>query len=290
MVLSGMPGPEINATDVSNSLARLGIGSGDAVIVHGSLGSMGKVSGGAEAVIQGILELIGPEGTLVMPTLTDITLPYSPESSPSTAGKLTEVLRKMPGAIRSRHPTHSVAAIGAQAQYVTASHENTTPCGLDSPYGKLCDMHGWVLLLGVDQDRNTAWHVAEDVADVPYSRDLMVKVVEADGTVNRLVKINKFPYGHREFIKWDPWLYEMGLMKVGQVGQAVARLMRADHLLDFALRRLQEDQAAFLCEKPRCIYCLWARSTIDQADSRHDWAALSDRWGCGDPNCEVCNI
>ena len=286
----GMSRPEINSADISNALGRLGIGSGDSLIVHSSLSSMGKVIGGAETVIQAILELIGPEGTLVMPTLNDITVPFSPESSPSVVGSVTEILRKMPGAIRSRHPTHSVVAFGAKAHHLTANHEDTTPCGPDSPYGKLCAMRGWVLLLGVDQDRNTTWHVAEDIADVPYGRALSVKVVDAHETADSLTRIEKSPYGHREFIEWDRCLYEMGLMKIGQVGRAVARLMRADQLVDFGLLRLQEDPAAFLCEKPRCIYCLWARSKIRQAANERSWAHVSKQWGCGDPNCEVCNV
>jgi aminoglycoside 3-N-acetyltransferase len=281
--------PVVRKTDLVQGLAALGIRSGDVLMLHSALSSLGQVEGGAPAVVEAILGWLGPEGTLVVPTLTDAAQPFAPETSPSTVGRLSEVVRQWPGAVRSRHPTHAVAAIGPKAHYLTASHERTLPCGLDSPYGKLGALRGWVLLLGVDQDRNTTWHTAETLADVPYLRTLTVHVLQPNGATQE-VTLPKFPGGHRAFIGLDRPLREAGLLQIGRVGRAVARLMRADEMLAWGGARLREDPAAFLCAKPRCIFCQWARAVLRSEAAQVDWADRSGRWGCADPRCEVCVV
>jgi aminoglycoside 3-N-acetyltransferase len=287
------PSPTVQPRDIATGLAALGVRPGDALLLHSALSSLGQVAGGAEALVNALLELLGPAGTLVVPTLPDVTQPFSAESSPSTTGKVTEIVRLWPGARRSHHPTHAVAAIGAQASFLTKGHEHTLPCGPDSPYGRLGQLRGWVLLLGVDQDRNTTWHTAETIADVPYLRTLTVRVRQADGSV-RAVSLPKSPRGHREFIRWDRPLREAGLLRLGWIGTAAARLMRADELVAFGVERLRADPTVFLCAKPRCVFCQWARSIVGQARGQPappmDWAAAAARWGCGAPNCEVCIV
>jgi aminoglycoside 3-N-acetyltransferase len=285
-----LPSPQIvHKVDIVQGLAALGIGAGDALLLHSALSSLGRVEGGAPTVVEAFLDVLGPTGTLVVPTLPDGTQPFAPETSPSMVGLLTEVVRQWPGAVRSRHPTHAVAAIGAQARYLTDGHELTLPCGPDSPYGKLGALRGWVLLLGVDQDRNTTWHTAETIADVAYLQTMTVQVAQADGSV-RSVALPKSPGGHRAFIGLDRPLREAGLLKLGRVGLAVARRLRADEMIAWGVERLRADPGAFLCAKPGCVFCQWARARLRGEATRIDWAERSRRWGCGDAHCEVCSV
>jgi aminoglycoside 3-N-acetyltransferase len=281
--------PAVRAADLIQGLAALGIHQGDVLLLHSALSSLGRVEGGAPALVEAILRLLGPDGTLLVPTLPDLSQPFSPETSPSTVGRLTEVVRQWPGAVRSRHPTHAISAVGAQARYLTEGHDQTLPCGLASPYGKLGALRGWVLLLGVDQDRNTTWHAAETIADVPYLLTLTVRVAQADGSV-REQRLPKSPSGHRAFIELDRGLREAGLLQIGRVGQAVARLMRADQMLNWGIDRLRADPAAFLCAKPRCVFCQWARAVVRGDAGQVDWGERSSRWGCANPRCEVCVV
>jgi aminoglycoside 3-N-acetyltransferase len=281
--------PTVGAAGITEGLAALGVRAGDVLLLHGALSSLGRVDGGAPAVVEAILSRLGPGGTLLAPTLPDIHQPFSPETSPSTVGRLSEVVRQWPGAVRSRHPTHAVSAIGAQARTLTAGHEETLPCGPDSPYGKLASVGGLVLLLGVDQDRNTTWHAAETIAGVPYLCTLRVRTLQADGTIKDQT-LGRSPAGHRAFIELDRPLREAGLLRIGRVGQAVARLMRADEILEWGVKRLGHDPAAFLCGKPRCVFCQWARATIRGQAGQIDWAERTGRWGCADPRCEVCVV
>ncbi len=283
------PPPVVRRADIVQGLEALGIAAGDTVFLHSALSSLGLVEGGASSVVEAFLGVLGPTGTLVVPTLPDATKPFAVESSPSTVGQLTEVVRRWPGAVRSRHPTHAVATIGAQARYLTDGHESTLPCGANSPYGKLGTLRGWVLLLGVDQDRSTTWHAAETIVDVPYLLTMTVQIVQADGSV-REATLPKSPGGHRAFIGLDRRLREDGVLKVGRVGEAVARLMRADEMIAWGIERLREDPAAFLCAKPRCVFCQWARAVLRGEVTHVDWAERSRHDGCGDVHCEVCSV
>lgn len=285
--------PAVTGAQVTECLAGLGVKRGDALIFHCALSSIGRLEGGAEALIEAFLAAVGPEGTLMAPVMPDMFAPIDLLDSPSTLGRVAEALRLWPGALRSMHPTHSVAALGQSADRLVAGHEDCTPCGPGSPYEKLAQLGGWVLLFGVDQDRNTSLHTAEDLADMPYLREVQVEVRTPDGR-GRKVRVPKFPQGHREFIGIDPLLRRDGLVRIGQVGNAVVRLMPARELLEWAVRLLRRDPMAFLCRKPRCVSCRWAEARVRAARGEPvepvDWDARSRRWGCEDVRCEVCYV
>ena len=101
-------------------------------------------------------------------------------------------------------------------------------------------------------------------------------------------------YGHREFIGLDRRFTEAGLQRLGRIGDAVVRVMRSAPLMDYCVPLLQADPAAMLCSKPSCIFCRWARARIaeerDGIADTTDWAAVTAREGCGDPQCECCVV
>jgi len=154
-------------------LAALGLRAGDTVIVHSSLSSMGQVEGGAETVIAALRAVLGETGTLMFPAFTYrsayIDSTFSLNDSPVCVGKIPETFRTMPGVLRSFHPTHSVCAIGARAAEMVADHGlDDTPMGPHSPYRKLPDVGGKILMLGCGMAPNSFMHAMEEVAEVPY--------------------------------------------------------------------------------------------------------------------------
>ncbi|NPV07094.1 MAG: AAC(3) family N-acetyltransferase [Anaerolineae bacterium] len=279
---------------IRDGLRAGGLSPGDSLIMHCSLSSLGHVEGGADTLIDAVLEAVSPGGTVMMPALPDIYRPFDVRTSPSTAGLVSEVFWRRPDAFRSRHPSHSVAAIGPQARWLTEGHEHTDPTGIGSPYHKLYQQEGsWVLLIGVDHDRNTMLHLAEALVRVPYLRTSQLRVVNPDGSASHY-RAREMAYGHREFIRIDWPLREANLQRQGIIGNAIVRLIRVRDLVDFAVRLLRSDPAALLCDKPRCIFCLWARAQIRSAQTGQpdetDWPDLTRRWGCGDPHCECCVV
>ena len=260
---------------IVSGLHHLGLPEGCAVMVHSALSAFGEVEGGAGTVIEALLEAIGPQGTLLMPAMAS-EQPFRIASSPSTVGAISEVFRSWPGAIRSLHPTHSATALGPLAEQLLAGHiEQPTAVGPESPWGRLAQRDdGYILLLGVDQDRNTLLHGAEEVVDAPYLGSISRDYIDTDG--NRRTKImGRYPGPHRDFISLDPLFEQAGIMKIGKIGSAICRLTPARQMLQLAVTALQRDPAAVLCDNPRCRDCVRQRAAIKRDMLRREDFTLS---------------
>jgi aminoglycoside 3-N-acetyltransferase len=244
--------------DITAGLRALGLDTGHQVLVHSSLSSFGYVEGGADAVIDALLDTVGPGGTVLVPTLTgsEALSPqnppvFDPLHTPCWTGRIPETFRQRPGAVRSLHPTHSVAAIGADAQALTADHiDSLTPCDNLSPYAKLAQSGtGYILLIGVDHQSNTTMHHVEELAGVPYHMQpgLARARILVDG--REIVRhIMLHAYGSpRRFNVMEPLYLERGIQRSAHIGQAAIRLIHARRMVDITLQALRAN-ARLLCE------------------------------------------
>lgn len=157
---------------ILNQLKQMNINSKGTIIVHSSMKSIGNVEGGADAVLDTFITYM-KEGLLVFPTHTwrDVNKDqpiFDVENTPSHVGILTEKFRTRPGVVRSLHPTHSVAALGKNAdRFVEENEKYDTPCARGSSWGKLLDFEAKIILIGVDLKRNTFIHGIEEWMDIP---------------------------------------------------------------------------------------------------------------------------
>jgi len=253
------PAPRVTAADIAHGLRTLGVCSPHVILAHSSLSSFGYVEGGAEAVIDGLLAAVAPEGTVMVPTLTgsrELGPEYPPyfdvRASVCWTGWIPEAFRQRPDALRSLHPTHSVAAIGSRAREMLAEHElSPTPCGAETPYGRLVRADGWVVLLGVSLACVTLFHHVEEVAELSYHMQpepVRATVVDYDGA-SRTVWVGLHLYGPpRNFDRLEPELRRRGILLSTQVGAAQVRAMRAKPAVEYALELVHSDPEALLRE------------------------------------------
>lgn len=164
----------IDRARIAEGLRALGVGEGDALFLHSSLKSLGYVEGGPRAVIDALLDAIGPEGTLVVPTYYQpggtiyaacqrADYVFDPREHGTDLGALPAAFLKVPGVRRSLHPTHSVSAVGRHADLITATHHLAPSIfGEGSPWERFRHLDGKVLGLGISMGPVTYYHMLED--------------------------------------------------------------------------------------------------------------------------------
>ena len=249
----------LTVTSLAGQLRANGLAEGQTVLVHVAMSKLGWIAGGAEAVILALLEAVGESGTIMMTTLSsantdprdwqhppvpeswwqtirDHTPAYNPLTTPTRGmGRVPELFRTWPGALRSAHPAFSDAALGPSAGYLVAEHDLREDIGDRSPLGKLYELNGHVLLLGVGHGNNSSLHLAEHRADYPgkrYGRTGSAMLVD----------------GQRQWVTYetlDTYADDFGEIgaafdmahgiEVGWIGNAEVRFFRQRPLVDFGV-------------------------------------------------------
>ena len=119
----------ITKAELVSDLRDLGVKQGDILNVKCSMRSLGKVEGGAAALIEALLEAVGSEGTIVTDSFIKVykpsvakNKPLADDSSPSYCGVLANEMLKHPKVVRSGHPVQKFAAIGKYAEEFCKNH------------------------------------------------------------------------------------------------------------------------------------------------------------------------
>jgi aminoglycoside 3-N-acetyltransferase len=253
---------DVTADELADQLRTLGVRRGGVLLVHTSFRAVRPVEGGPVGLIDALCTALGADGTLVMPTMTAGDSVFDPTFTPTEGmGIVAELFWRQPGVLRSTHPGASFAALGPLAARICAPQPLSPPHGLDSPAGRVHGAGGQVLLLGVTHSENTTLHLAESIANVPYSVSHPC-VVEVDG-VARTVMIPETDHCCRRFGLADEWLRERGLQREGKVGNADARLSDSRDVVAVAIEHIESDPLVFLCAAAaRCDECNRARASV----------------------------
>ena len=249
------PAPHTRAT-LGADLHALGVRPGGVLLLHASYRSLGFVAGGVHAVIEALLDTLGPDGTLVVPTHTsdnsdpagwrnppvpqpwwpvirEQAPPFDPLRTPSQwMGVIAENVRTWPGSMRSDHPQVSFAALGAQAATIVADHQLDDALGERSPLGAINRLDGTVLLLGCGHDSNTSLHLSEWRQTSPHRAVEGARVRQPDGTsrwstwTDTVADAGDFERLGADFEAAVP-------ISIGPVGNATARLMSQRAAVEF---------------------------------------------------------
>jgi len=257
----------VSSSDLKTGLSKLGL-TKSLVIAHASLKAFGTIEGGAETMLNALLDSVRG---IIMPTFTYMTM-LNPDVGPpkngitygsetdlnkmaevfhpelpvdKMMGVLPEVLRKHPKAKRSMHPIQSFAGIRADAILNTQTIYNPL-----APIGALADSDGWVLLLGVDHRVNTSIHYAEKLGGrLQFIRWALMQ--------DRVVECPGFPGDSEGFDVIAPAV-EKYTRRV-QIGNASVQAVHLKSLIKVVVDQLKENPFAFLCQRPDCERCTAVR-------------------------------
>ena len=259
---------------LAGELRALGVREGGILMVHTRMSALGWVVGAAETVVHALRDVLGPDGTLMAyvswedhvyheedwpaehrdayraePPVFDLLVSESSRDH----GRVPERIRTWPGAHRSFHPEASVVAIGARAAWLTADHPQDEGYGATSPFARLCEARGQVLLLGAPLETLTILHHAEGIADVPDKRLVCFRVlVSEDGAVTEReytdidTSRGAVPYeqldlgGKEDFEVIGSEALAAGIGLRGTVGPATCHLFDAAPLVAFGARWIEE--------------------------------------------------
>jgi len=253
----------ISQAQLVEQLRTLGVRQGGVLVVHTSYRAVRPVDGGPAGMIEALHAAVGSEGTVVMPSWgEDDDIPFDPANTPvsPSLGVAAEIFWRLPEVRRSAHP-FAFAALGAQAAVVTADPLPLPPHRLEGPIGRVHELDGQVLLLGVGHGENTTIHLAEVLAQVPYAVPKHCTVIE-DG---RAVRIDYVENDHccQRFALADEWLRARDLQREGRVGHAPARLMKARDVVTVVREQLLRDPLIFLHPlESGCAECDEARRSV----------------------------
>ena len=239
-------GDEPSRVAVASQLRALGVDQGGVLLVHTSFRAVRPVEGGPLGLIEALRDSLGPDGTLVMPSWSgNDDEPLNPLTTPAppSLGVVADTFWRLPGVSRSDH-CFAFAAVGPKAARITADPLPLPPHIHESPVGRVYDLDGQVLLLGVGHDANTTLHLAELQAGVPYRVPRYCTILR-DGRPLR-VDYGENDHCCERFSFADGWLRAPRLQAEGRVGHAQARLARARDIVAVAVEHLARDPLLFL--------------------------------------------
>ncbi|GAA1310549.1 AAC(3) family N-acetyltransferase [Saccharothrix xinjiangensis] len=258
-------GPLCTRESIAAQLDEAGLRRGDTALVHSSLSSLGWVCGGATAVVQALLDVLGEGGTLVVPTqcgdnsdpakwrnppvpepwwphIRASMPPYDPRTTPSSGmGVIPEVARTWPGALRSAHPQTSFAAVGPRAAEIVGDHALDCQLGERSPLARLEALDARVLLLGAGFDSCTAFHLAEYRLPFLSKTDNSFAITTAEG--RSWTTVRDILLDSDDFAELGAAFVEERPVRRGQVGAAVTHLFPLAEAVAHARTWLAEHRA-----------------------------------------------
>jgi len=260
----------LTKAQVKETLFSKGMRSGDHLLVHSSLRSVGPVEGGPEALIDALLEVVGAEGTLAMPAFNYrryLPFPhFDARTTPGRTGALTEIFRQRPETLRSLHPTHSITAQGKRAVEFLADHYKFPAFGVGSPVDRLAQAGGYVLLLGVTHLANSCIHVGESHAErrkfyweegpLPTVKlrlgdgEIIDHQLDCSASCSMAFNAVEYPMRRKNMIT-DLIL-----------GEALCFLMKGKDVIDAVVEMIGEEPDALLCNRPNCRPCSMARRYV----------------------------
>ncbi|MCF8475384.1 MAG: AAC(3) family N-acetyltransferase [Emcibacter sp.] len=259
---------KITRLDISNSLKIFGVMPGDLLYIRANLGKVGRLDGSVtDVILGGILDLLGPEGTLIVPAFTKQSKiwekpPYvfDAKSVPYT-GALSKLVLSLENVVRSKHPTHSFAAVGKYASFLLETHDEKAACF--EPMRQLIKLNGKMMLIGCADESpgfSTVHLVQYDLGlsqkhylkyfykskFLKNGREEIYLPKESPGCSQAFSNFYKDYDASQNFI-------------TGNIGDAWSLCVHAKKAYEVEMNTLKENPRYIICGDPTCISCYITR-------------------------------
>jgi aminoglycoside 3-N-acetyltransferase len=255
--------------DFCEKLRGLGVGRGDVVCVQSSFDQFLGFQGNVGEAIKCLKDAVGPEGGLFMPTqpfggraidwvrehpVTDLA------RHASVMGMMTEILRRTPGAVRSIHPTHSVAVWGEKGLRLARNDwEARTPCGRETAYYRLLESDGKILMLGTGVQPMVFYHTVEELIEPmmpvsPFTAEeytLQTKDTKGNMYISHMRLFEPVLSRNRRLSLLVPELKSRGFWNETKIGRLEILLFRASEVLEACRSMAKKGQFCYLPESTR---------------------------------------
>ncbi len=251
--------------ELSSSLSKIGICKGDTILAHSAIFSLGKLASASIAdipakITETILEVLGSEGTLVVPAFNFAFCKGEAFDRQNTdcrgMGVFSEYVRTHPRSTRSFHPLQSLAAMGKFAEDI-CSKDTPSTFDKNGPIGSMIDRQSKLLLLGAPMQSASLVHYLEESFQVPYRywKEFRGTYINHGQTSDRTYKmyardLTLNPRLHLALI--EDWLQQAGLIQSAKVGAGVIKACSFRSFLEVTTAKLKEDP-----------YCLIKRDTLN---------------------------
>jgi len=250
--------------ELVNAIRNVGIKPGDVVSLQVSLGRLGMPNGAhdfesvSNMVIDSFFEVLGAEGTLIVPTYTysigrgEV---FEVEETPSAIGEFTEIFRKRNGVIRSRDPMLSSAGYGPMAK--TILRDISKSCyGIGSTFQNLHGADAKICTLGISIYWATYRHYIEEIVGVPFRFIKRFEGVIRESGISRVEEWDYFAAPFLDNCQPDGLVLEdilrkYSLINIEQIGRGEIMCIGAKEYFEYGTNELIKDP--WLTAKgPRC--------------------------------------
>lgn len=249
--------------EIVEQLTQLGLASDMTVEVHSKFSSAGFIIGGPAVFNDALLQVVGENGNIVMPcqdyynteplfwenppvsmNLTDKIRENTPGYDIYTSGHrlmgvLVDDIRSRKNAYHSYHPNCGFVSIGKDSKYLMSNQPLSFPLGMKSPIGKMYQMdNSYTLLIGVDYDNCTSWHLAEHMSMV---RGIILQggcIKKAGKDIWK--KYLDYDLNSDEFIEIGRQYEKSAQVKIAKVANSVCRFFKMKEAIDFAYEYLKK--------------------------------------------------
>ena len=276
----------VTIAGIRDALAAAGLERGQVVFAYTDLRTVGMVEGAGDrdafcaAYLGAIMDVLGPEGTLVVPTYTTqvarFDIDFVLEETPTPMGLFPEYVRTRPGAVRSVHPLLSLTAYGADAARI-CSDNGTSAYGPDSPFARLLECGARTLVIGLDRYYAIGGvHHLEAACQLPYCYNKLLKwqpVVGGQRLSRRYFATVRYPEFMGipyDFNRLADALDAAGGIRRAPLGRSEVFAADYRHAFETGMRRLRDDPWLLLGEPPPFVY---GKVPFDGPTAGHDRVA-----------------